>query len=143
MLAPMFAIDRNKTQEQRVLTAQVAAGPAATAFRCDAITMKWPILDASGPPPISLDQWKFSIGGMVASPREKLIEVAGGALADAHFVVARGYDAGFTTDLPLADFLAEDALVAFPHGGEPLTDDHGGAARLKHGDSWKEERFGC
>ncbi len=44
--------------------------------------------------------------------------------------VARGYDAGFTTNLPLSDFLAEDALVAFLHDGEPITEEHGGPARL-------------
>jgi DMSO/TMAO reductase YedYZ molybdopterin-dependent catalytic subunit len=30
----------------------------------------------------------------------------------------------------LADFLAEDALIAITHDGEPLTVDHGGPARL-------------
>jgi len=37
----------------------------------------------------------------------KLIELAGGALPEGEFVLARGYDAGFSTNLPLADFLAE------------------------------------
>jgi len=130
-------------------------------------TKKWPILDTSGPPPISLDGWKFSVGGLVARPTEwnwhefqelervkvfsdfhcvtrwsrlgniwegvstrRLIELAGGALPGAQYVVARGYDAGFTTNLPLADFLAEDALVAFLHDGVPLTAEHGAPARL-------------
>lgn len=55
---------------------------------------------------------------------------AGGPLPDAAFVLAHGYDEGFTTNVPLADFLAEDALVALTHDGEPLTLDHGGPARL-------------
>jgi DMSO/TMAO reductase YedYZ molybdopterin-dependent catalytic subunit len=55
---------------------------------------------------------------------------AGGPLAEAAFVLAHGYDEGFTTNIPLADFLAEDALVALTHDGEPLTLDHGGPARL-------------
>ncbi len=63
------------------------------------------------------------------STRE-LLERAGGALAGAHYVLVHGYDRGWTTNLPLADFLAEDALVALTHDGEPLPPDHGGPARL-------------
>ena len=33
-------------------------------------TLKWPVLDASGPPEISLERWKFSISGRVARPVE-------------------------------------------------------------------------
>ena len=59
-----------------------------------------------------------------------LLELAGGALPEAAFVLAHGYDEEFTTNIPLGDFLAEDALVAISHDGEPLTIDHGGPARL-------------
>jgi DMSO/TMAO reductase YedYZ molybdopterin-dependent catalytic subunit len=59
-----------------------------------------------------------------------LIELAGGVLPDARFAVAHGYDGGWTTNLPLADLLAEDALAAFEHDGEPLSPDHGGPVRL-------------
>jgi DMSO/TMAO reductase YedYZ molybdopterin-dependent catalytic subunit len=48
----------------------------------------------------------------------------------ARFVVAHGYDGQWTTNLPLADFLSEDALVADLHDGEPIIPDHGGPARL-------------
>ena len=37
---------------------------------------------------------------------------------------------GWTTNLPIEDFLAEDALVAIAHDGEPLSLEHGGPARL-------------
>jgi len=135
-------------------------------------TRKWPILDASGAPPIALDNWKFSIGGLVAQPKSwnwqefqalervkvfadfhcvthwsrlgntwegvstrKLLELAGGAREGAEYVLVRGYDEGFTTNLALADFLAADlpfgdALVAFLHDGEPLSEEHGWPARL-------------
>ena len=33
-------------------------------------------------------------------------------------------------NLPLADFLQEDALVADLHDGRPLAEDHGGPCRL-------------
>jgi DMSO/TMAO reductase YedYZ molybdopterin-dependent catalytic subunit len=63
------------------------------------------------------------------STRE-LLRLAGGAGADARYVMVHGYDRGWTTNLPLADFLAEDALVAILHDGEPITPEHGGPARL-------------
>jgi DMSO/TMAO reductase YedYZ molybdopterin-dependent catalytic subunit len=37
---------------------------------------------------------------------------------------------GFTTNLPLADFLAEDALLAMKHNDEPLDREHGFPVRL-------------
>jgi DMSO/TMAO reductase YedYZ molybdopterin-dependent catalytic subunit len=63
------------------------------------------------------------------STRE-LLARAGGVTGTAGFVLAHGYDRGFTTNLPLADFLADDALVATHHDGEPISTDHGGPARL-------------
>lgn len=63
------------------------------------------------------------------STRE-IVARAGGVDAKAAFVLAHGYDRGFTTNIPLADFLAEDALIAITHDGEPLSVDHGGPARL-------------
>lgn len=63
------------------------------------------------------------------STRE-LIAHAGGAAPEARFVLVHGYDRGWTTNLPLTDFLAEDAVVAILHDGEPLSAEHGGPARL-------------
>ena len=63
------------------------------------------------------------------STRE-LIARAGGIKPGAQFALAHGYDGGWTTNMPLDDFLAEDALVALNHDGEPLTEEHGGPARL-------------
>jgi DMSO/TMAO reductase YedYZ molybdopterin-dependent catalytic subunit len=60
----------------------------------------------------------------------EMVRLAGGALADARYVLVHGLDRGWTTNLPLEDFLAEDALVAILHDGEPLTLEHGGPARL-------------
>ncbi len=130
-------------------------------------TLKWPVLDASGPPRIDQASWKLEIDGLVSQklsfawdeflklPRVKvfadfhcvtrwsrlgniwegvsthtLLDLAGGAKPKAKFVVAHGYDHGWTTNLPLAEFLAEDALVAFRHDGEDLTLEHGAPARL-------------
>ena len=63
------------------------------------------------------------------STRE-LVERAGGAGPEAQYAMAFGYDRGWTTNLPLADFLAEDALVAILHDGEDISTEHGGPARL-------------
>ncbi len=143
-------------------------------------TKKWPVLDAGGPPHITLDTWKLSVRGLVnqgvewtwrefselprvrvfsdfhcvtrwsrlgnvwegVSTREILAR-AGGPLPEAGFVLAHGYDRGFTPTLPLADFLAEDALIAFAHDGEPLNRDHGGPARLvvPHLYAWKSAKW--
>lgn len=59
-----------------------------------------------------------------------LVELAGGVQPACTHVVAHGYDGNWTTNLPLADFLAEDALVALTHDGTPLTLEHGAPARL-------------
>lgn len=63
-------------------------------------------------------------------PTRKLAELAGGIQPEAKYVLAYGYDHGFTTNIPLDHFLAEDALVALTHDGEPITEEHGGPARL-------------
>ena len=63
-------------------------------------------------------------------PAGELIRQAGGPLPGARFVLAYGYDFGWTTNMPLAQFLSEDSLVAISHDGEPLTLEHGGPARL-------------
>ena len=60
----------------------------------------------------------------------KLVELAGGVKEGAAFALAHGYDHGFTTNMPLQYFLAEDALVATLHDGQPISLEHGGPARL-------------
>jgi DMSO/TMAO reductase YedYZ molybdopterin-dependent catalytic subunit len=60
----------------------------------------------------------------------ELVDRAGGLLPNAQFVVVYAYDYGWTTNLPAGHFLAEDALVALTHDGEPITTEHGGPARL-------------
>lgn len=60
----------------------------------------------------------------------QLAERAGGLLPEARFVVAHGFDNGWTTNVPVDEFLAEDALVATLHEGEEISLEHGGPARL-------------
>jgi DMSO/TMAO reductase YedYZ molybdopterin-dependent catalytic subunit len=63
------------------------------------------------------------------STRE-LVARAGGVLPECKYVLAYGFDYGWTTNLPIEDFLAEDALIATHHDGEPISVEHGGPARL-------------
>ncbi|MFN7947857.1 MAG: sulfite oxidase-like oxidoreductase [Blastocatellia bacterium] len=49
---------------------------------------------------------------------------------EARFVLAHAYDNGWTTNLPLAAFLAEDSLLAWQHDGQPISVEHGGPVRL-------------
>jgi DMSO/TMAO reductase YedYZ molybdopterin-dependent catalytic subunit len=62
--------------------------------------------------------------------------------ADARFVVLHSYD-GYTTNLALDDFAAEDALLAHSWSGQPLTAEHGGPVRLvvPHLYFWKSAKW--
>lgn len=53
-----------------------------------------------------------------------------GVQPEARYVIATGYDGGWTTNLPLKDFQSEDVLLCDLHEGEPLIPDHGGPLRL-------------
>lgn len=53
-----------------------------------------------------------------------------GVKSDARFVIALGYDDGWTTNMPLADFMQQDVLLADTHDGQPIDADHGGPVRL-------------
>lgn len=61
---------------------------------------------------------------------------------DARFVVLRSSD-GYTTNLPLEDFAAPDALIAHSWEGRPLTREHGGPVRLivPHLYLWKSAKW--
>jgi DMSO/TMAO reductase YedYZ molybdopterin-dependent catalytic subunit len=61
---------------------------------------------------------------------------------DARFVVLHSHD-GYTTNLSLEDFAAEDALLAHSWSGQPLTEEHGGPVRLvvPHLYFWKSAKW--
>jgi len=61
---------------------------------------------------------------------------------EAHYVMLTSYD-GYTTNLPLSDFAAEDAILATSWEGVPLTRDHGGPMRLvvPHLYFWKSAKW--
>ena len=53
-----------------------------------------------------------------------------GVRAEARFVLVEGYDSGWTTNLPVEYFLAEDSLFAWSNDGQPIPPEHGGPVRL-------------
>jgi DMSO/TMAO reductase YedYZ molybdopterin-dependent catalytic subunit len=65
-----------------------------------------------------------------------------GPRADAAFVTLKAED-GYTTNLALADFAAEDALLVHTWEGAPLTAAHGGPVRLvvPHLYFWKSAKW--
>ena len=74
-----------------------------------------------------------SLGVLLAAVRPK---------PEARFVILHGYD-DYTTNLPLADFAAPDALLAHRWEGEPLPVEHGGPVRLvvPHLYFWKSAKW--
>jgi DMSO/TMAO reductase YedYZ molybdopterin-dependent catalytic subunit len=59
----------------------------------------------------------------------RLIAERAGIKPEAKFAIVLAEE-GWTTNMPIEDFLAEDALFAYNHDGEPLAADHGGPIRL-------------
>lgn len=61
---------------------------------------------------------------------------------EATYVMLTSYD-GYTTNLPLADFASEHALLATDWEGQPLTREHGAPARLivPHLYLWKSAKW--
>jgi len=61
---------------------------------------------------------------------------------EAHFVLLTSYD-GYTTNVPLSDFAAEDAILATHWEGQPITREHGGPMRLviPHLYFWKSAKW--
>jgi len=65
-----------------------------------------------------------------------------GIKPEAKFALLTSND-GYTTNVPLADFLVDDALLATHWEGEPLTAEHGGPMRLviPHLYFWKSPKW--
>ncbi|HEU4596645.1 MAG TPA: sulfite oxidase-like oxidoreductase [Pyrinomonadaceae bacterium] len=53
-----------------------------------------------------------------------------GVKPEAKFVSVAAHDYGWTTNLPLEYFLAEDSLFAWSNDGQPIPPEHGGPVRL-------------
>jgi DMSO/TMAO reductase YedYZ molybdopterin-dependent catalytic subunit len=171
-LKDMFSMDQSKTQPDSVPVASEAPEGVMIRPDTrrqprlppgQSRTKKWPVLDAGGAPPIDLSRWTLPVKGLVARPVgwiwPSFLELprvrvfsgfhcvtrwsrAGGWSGDARFVLVTGYDSSWTTNLPVEDFLAEDALVGVSHDGEALSAEHGGPARLIVPRLYSDDRYG-
>lgn len=65
-----------------------------------------------------------------------------GLAAPTEFALAHSYD-GYSTNVPTADLINSKAMVALKYGGQPLSPDHGGPARLlvPHLYFWKSAKW--
>jgi len=142
------------------------------------ITTDFPVLSAGPTPHTPLEQWSFTIDGLVGEAkawtwaefnalpsREFVVDIScvtkwthldmrwhGVSVdtlleqvelkRDAAFVIAYS-DGGYTTNLPLADVVNDQAFVAYGYDGAPLTPEHGGPARLvvSHLYFWKSAKW--
>ena len=77
-------------------------------------------------------------GGVPLAP---ILERAGLKPSVTHVLIHA--EQGFTTNLPLADFVMPANLLALEHNGEPLTPEHGGPVRLvvPHLYFWKSAKW--
>jgi DMSO/TMAO reductase YedYZ molybdopterin-dependent catalytic subunit len=73
---------------------------------------------------------------------DTLLQAAGLAMTPTQFVMAH-CDGGYTTNLPVADLIDGNAMVATHFDGAPLTPAHGGPARLlvPHLYFWKSAKW--
>jgi DMSO/TMAO reductase YedYZ molybdopterin-dependent catalytic subunit len=62
-------------------------------------------------------------------PTREVARLAG-VRPEAKYVSAAAYDYGWTTNLPVEYFLAEDSLFAWSNDGRPIPPEHGGPVRL-------------
>ena len=86
--------------------------PASRVFADMHCVTRWSLLD---------NTWE----GVLVSELLKRVTLA----AEARFVLVRS-DGGYTTNLTLDEFRAEDCLLAWSHNGRALEPDHGGPLRL-------------
>jgi DMSO/TMAO reductase YedYZ molybdopterin-dependent catalytic subunit len=69
------------------------------------------------------------LNNVFSGPSTRGVLEMAGAKPDAKYVLVH-CEQGFTTNLPLAEFLGEDCLFAIEHDGKPLEPDHGWPVRL-------------
>lgn len=110
------------------------------------LTLTWDELTAMPATDVTVDihcvtKWsKFDTAWTGVRVRD-LLERAGIRDGARHLIAHAELD--YSTNLPLADVLGDDALVAYRYGGEPLEAEHGYPARLliPHLYFWKSAKW--
>lgn len=64
--------------------------------------------------------------GVPTSAIRDLVKIS----SEATHVLCHGYDGGWTTNIPIAEFFDQDCLLADTHDDLPITIEHGGPVRL-------------
>jgi DMSO/TMAO reductase YedYZ molybdopterin-dependent catalytic subunit len=155
---------RKWADEGRLLTG-AAADPAVRLPPGQRAVTTWPVLDIGVQPPVTKQDWRLTVDGLVANPiawdwasfeaqrqdefvsdihcvtawsrfdnrwrgvsARRLIEIVKPA-PEARFVIQHSYD-GYTTNVPLDHFAADDVLLAHEWEGKPIAREHGGPVRL-------------
>lgn len=70
------------------------------------------------------------LGNLWGGVSTRTIAELAGVKAEARFVLVEAHDYGWTTNLPVEYFLAEDSLFAWSNDGQPIPPEHGGPVRL-------------
>ncbi|WP_248930529.1 sulfite oxidase-like oxidoreductase [Paenibacillus hamazuiensis] len=112
--------------EERTFTYEELTSLPHTTVGCDIhCVTRWSKLDT---------QWK----GVRFRDLYERLEVS----ADAKYVMVHA-DPDYETNVPLADLLRDDVLLAWEYDGKPLTDKHGGPLRLlvPHLYFWKSAKW--
>src|SRR6266581_241485 len=78
-------------------------------------------------PPRPADTPRAPRQGQRLPPGQVLTEA--GVRPEARYAIAHA-EQGFTANLPIAELLKDDVLLALTHGGEDLTPEHGWPLRL-------------
>ncbi|PQO36694.1 sulfite oxidase-like oxidoreductase [Blastopirellula marina] len=73
-------------------------------------------------------QWS-RLGNLWEGVSTKVLLDQAGIKPEAKFVICHAFDNGWTTNIPLEEFLHEDCLLADRHDGMELNADHGGPVR--------------
>ncbi len=137
-------------QEGRFLTGQAARPETERLPPGQHLVTNWPVLDLGLHPEVPLSRWRLEVFGAVERPvinawdgvlTRDLLQAVAPRTAVRH-VLLQSYD-GYTTNLLLADFAAEGALLAHRWQGEPLAQVHGGPLRLvvPHLYFWKSAKW--
>ncbi|RCS52791.1 sulfite oxidase-like oxidoreductase [Bremerella cremea] len=73
-------------------------------------------------------QWS-RLGNLWEGVATKTLLDQAGVQSEAKFVICHGFDNGWTTNIPLEEFLHEDCLLADTHDGMAINANHGGPVR--------------
>jgi DMSO/TMAO reductase YedYZ molybdopterin-dependent catalytic subunit len=98
--------------------------------------LKWSLDEFLQLPPVKVyadfhcvTRWS-RLGNLWGGVSTRTVAELVGVKPEAKFVSVEAHDYGWTTNLPVEYFLAEDSLFAWSNDGQPIPPEHGGPVRL-------------